>query len=1627
MPCSVSGNVSPSSAPPKPAPRAVKYDYEPSDWYKEVKAACEWQERRERNRRMRFNARGWAIYWPQDAKTYVSTHAPAGKCPPGRCDYVPAEWLEEVAHPLRLRGDSGRRNPVREPGVRPKLGATVVEPLTVDVSGGMRRVDGCLSYLDQHCPPDLSGRWPKGVSVRKQEAICGRVVDELAVSSGKVIDDLEVSNRPQELVTVRKAGDSSVLGVGEVMSRDEAAETQVEQVAVTTPRSANQAIEVTESEECRSTLQADAFVEESSLGDHAGVTQVLSRTDAASESLEDLYVPRDGVSSRGGVVPLSDGANDHLTDVNPPVSMEGAVVGNAAGDLTAPLVAPVTSGPTSVHMRGKLEGRPVRFLVDTGAEISAISFATLAKLPKVIRATFQDHTHTITTVSGEKVPAKGPVLCNISIAGRVVMDAVIAMEMVPEAILSLPTLNALGCHLTVAGVELLPVSNDQAVRRIQSSRVYRVTVAADEVIPACTEKEVLCHIQGRPVGSALVVEGVSLPTGDAVVVARSVADAQGGRTPVRLMNRTESDIRVVAGQYIANATPGEVLTEPVTQKDECQESELPPHVAELFNQTCDRESLPEETRRGLKALLCKHASLFAKDDKDLGRTHIVEHDIDTGDAVPIRQPPRRPPTALQPEMDKIIQDLLSAGVIKRGQSPWASPVVLVRKKDGSIRFCVDYRKLNAVTRFDAYPLPRIDETFESLSGAKYFSTLDLISGYWQVGLTEQAKMKSAFTTRSGLYLWEVMPFGLCNAPSSFERLMETVLQGLQWETCLVYLDDVVCFARTHEEMLARLDDVFTRLRQAGLKLKPRKCHLFALETEYLGHVVSEAGVAMSPEKVRAILEWPVPQCVTDVRSFLGTASYYRRFVRDFSGIAAPLHRLTETGIEWRWADEHQQAFDQLKATLAVAPVLRFPVKDAPYILDTDASNTGIGAVLSQVVDGQERVLGYASRTLSKTERNYCVTRRELLAVIHFVKHFRPYLYGRHFTIRTDHSSLLWLINFKEPEGQLARWIEAIEHYDYEVVHRPGAKHGNADGLSRQPCRQCDRDHPDPRPGRRNARLETVTSQKPSADNMQADADSTNVRLVTIQPRWTAQEFRAAQEADADLAQFLQAFRTQQKPGPEVTSAWSRTARYYLRDWDRMELVDDVLARRWFDVRGQPAHLQWVVPRQLVADVLEQAHANPLAGHMGDKRTRARAAEAFFWYGMGTDARDYCRACQVCCARRPPPTAPHHPVQRQVTTAPLQRVAVDILGPLDPPTSKGNRYVLVIVDYFTKWLTALPMPDMTAETCAERFVREFVCRFGVPEQLHSDRGSQFESSLFQGMCKLLRINKTRTTALHPQSDGQTERAMKSLQDLLAKLARDNRRDWDDWLCFACACYNSSVHRVTGETPNRLMLGREVRTPTTLLAPDVPGQDDAVPWVDRLHKLWRDSYAVVVERTQAVHRAETPWTDRRQKGYSFAEGDQVWCYEPKPKRGWTPKLDANRWTGPWLIIKRISACVYVIQKVGGVKKMVINVDRLAPYHQLREDRFPRTEDADAQPDTDSVADDHSDTSDVDDVSVASARSDVEHTIATDPVREAIDDTDVAPQQPIGIGGRPTRRAQRARRAPTRFAEFDMTWEL
>ena len=434
----------------------------------------------------------------------------------------------------------------------------------------------------------------------------------------------------------------------------------------------------------------------------------------------------------------------------------------------------------------------------------------------------------------------------------------------------------------------------------------------------------------------------------------------------------------------------------------------------------------------------------------MGVTSLVEHEINTQGAMPIKQYARRVPHAMKGKVKDLVEEMLRKDVIQSTHSPWASPIVLVAKKDGSTRFCVDYRRLNAVTKPDVFPLPRIDDCLDVLEGVRYFSTLDLDSGFWQVKMQEESAEKTAFATHCVTFEFKVMPFGLINAPSTFQRLMERVLEGLTPAKCQVYIDDVLVIGSTFDQHLANLEAVFKRLREAQLKLKPTKCRLMQGEVRYLGYQVSAEGIAPDPAKLEAVKSYPAPTDVRKLRSFIGLASYYRRFVPNFAKIARPLHNLTKKDVKFQWTERCQEAFEQLRDVLVEAPVLAYPDFGLPFRLETDASGNGLGAVLSQEREGVVRPVAYASRSLHGAEERYSATELEALGVVWAVKQFRHYLYGQRCEVITDHQPLKSLLRTPHPSGKLARWGLALQELDLEIRYRPGRQNAVADALSRAP-------------------------------------------------------------------------------------------------------------------------------------------------------------------------------------------------------------------------------------------------------------------------------------------------------------------------------------------------------------------------------------------------------------------------------------------------------------------------------------------------------------------------------------------------------------------------------------------------
>jgi len=442
-------------------------------------------------------------------------------------------------------------------------------------------------------------------------------------------------------------------------------------------------------------------------------------------------------------------------------------------------------------------------------------------------------------------------------------------------------------------------------------------------------------------------------------------------------------------------------------------------IEKKLDDTISKTLSPEQLKKALK-FLGNFEKMFAKDYRDLGCCKLTFHEIKTIESKPIFMYPYRKSTPERELIKDEVRKMLDAKIIQPSKSPWAFPVVLIRKKDGSSKFCVDYRNLNKITIQDAFPLPRIDDILDRLAGSEWFSALDLKSGYWQVRVHYNSREKTAFSTPDGHYEFLRLPFGLKNAPADFSRTMNRILGDLQFVQ--IYLDDLTIHSGTFEEHLDHIEIVLERLGKINLKLNLDKCQWFQREIHILGHIVTKNSVLMDKAKIQAVSEMQPPKNVKQIQQYLGLCNYYRRFIEDFAKIAAPLYHLLKKEVAWNWSNQCQMAFETLKQKLVEYPILRLPDFQRKFVLFTDASNSAVGALLSQVDDNEkEYVVAYASRLLKGAENHYGITEKECLAVLWAIKHFRIYLYGTEFTVITDHSALTWLMNINDPTGRLARW------------------------------------------------------------------------------------------------------------------------------------------------------------------------------------------------------------------------------------------------------------------------------------------------------------------------------------------------------------------------------------------------------------------------------------------------------------------------------------------------------------------------------------------------------------------------------------------------------------------------------
>lgn len=1014
-----------------------------------------------------------------------------------------------------------------------------------------------------------------------------------------------------------------------------------------------------------------------------------------------------------------------------------------------------------------VEGIQVEALVDTGASISIINEDLCSRLRKV------------------RTPYVGPLLRG---ANEVMIEPsgqCTARVLIGEVLHHIQFAVLSPCaHQIILGWDFLSSSSaviscrqpvihlyDTDLASLSDVPVPRLVASADYVLPPGQETVFSVTCASVPDGDLIAVPAGSFAC-KGVIVPPCLIHFSRGSALIAAMNTTPQPILLPQGTTVASVPYEEVGPFPVCTLAPVQCSCGPELPSSCLTSTINTE-LPVEKKEQLLAILNKHKALFDSHSSRLGRTSAATHRIDTDGSCIIRRRPYRVSSSERKIIQENVDDMLRRDIIRPSESSWSSPVVLVRKKDGSVRFCVDYRALNKITRKDVYPMPRIDDALDTLHGAEYFSSLDLRSGYWQIPMNEADKEKTAFSTPDGLYEFNVMPFGLCNAPATFERMIDTVLRGLKWKTCLCYLDDIVIFSTTFTEHLQRLDEVLTCLAHAGLQLNTKKCHFASTSIKVLGHVVSKEGIRPDPEKINAVLNFSRPRSQKELRSFLGLASYFRRFIRNFAAIASPLNKLLTSGTPFIWTEDCETAFKTLKQALTSGPVLCHFDESAPTILHTDASGHGLGAVLLQRTNSSsERVVAYASRTLSPAEKNYTITEKECLAVVWAVQKFRPYLYGRHFSVVTDHHALCWLSSLKNVSGRLGRWILRLQEYDFSVTYKSGRTHKDADALSRCPL---------------SSPPDILSSSGSSAALPMAPLHITGQDLPS--------NLVSLQRDDTYCRQLIDQLECSVSP-PNGRSR---------RQLNKFRLLNGGALYR---LNYHPTGDRWVpvIPRCLRNHILEVFHDDPTAGHLAFHKTYDRIKSRFFWPGLSTSVAKYVASCPSCQYRKRPTSTSAGMLQPlPCPSDPFEVVGIDLYGPL-PSTPTGHRWIVTAVDHLTRYAETAPLRTGCASEVADFFLQTIFLRHGPPRVLLSDRGRTFLSAVLAEVLRAAGTAHKTTSSYHPQTNGLTERFHRTLSDMISAYINPDHKNWDVILPFVTYAYNTAVQSTTGFSPFFLVYGR-----------------------------------------------------------------------------------------------------------------------------------------------------------------------------------------------------------------------------
>ena len=958
-------------------------------------------------------------------------------------------------------------------------------------------------------------------------------------------------------------------------------------------------------------------------------------------------------------------------------------------------------------------------------------------------------------------------------------------------------------------------------------------------------------------------------------------------TNIEVVNLSGSQIKLAKGNVVCTA---EIYQREIKIEGNWRDNKkIPPSsVAGVIELSEERDKKRKEMlsgengikyeagREGLINLLKKYNEVIALPGDKLGHTNLLEHHIEIDkDIRPIYIPAYKLAYSQLECIEDEVRNMLQDGIIEESKSPWSFPLIVVPKADGSYRVVVDFRRLNKETQTDPYPVPNMRDLISKIGQKKVFSTLDLLSGFLQVPLDESSREKTAFTTQSGHYQFRRMPFGLKSSPITFVRLMDRVLHGMLGKNVFCYIDDLIVATNTVEEHLTVMQKVLERLNQAGLKVKLSKCNFLQKQLKYLGHTISQEGIRVNEDKVEAIKEYPVPKNVKQVKSFLGLSGFYRRFIPQYGMIATPLTNLTRENQPFIWGSEQQEAFDTLKHKLVTAPVLIMPDFDQEFIIATDASTLGIGAVLMQKREKKLQPIAYYSRKLrTSTELNYSVTDKESLAIVEALKHFRFIIFGQKITVLTDHAPCQELFKNPNLSGKKARWYLLVNDFQVTIKYIPGKCNLVADALSRIVCH-----------------LENP---------IETSELDLNTPCIFEQQRKDAVLSPMIKELE-DVELGIRAIQDGVgKIELDKSGILKRTFMYENKDM-LPRLIEQIM-----------------IPESLKGLAMKAIHEGPGRAHPGRDETLRQTKMYYHWNTLPQDVQNYVQDCIVCQQNRSNQIKPAPLNTYPTPSQPFERVNIDLLALNE--TDSGYRYLLVCIDALTRYSELIPLRTKTAKEVSEALYDGIIARYSAPEIIVSDNGLEFNNKLLKFLCETYEIKKVNIQPHTPKANGLVERCnrkiLEGLRKLLATEQVTKQTNWEPKIPSIQSALNTQIHSSTGESPHRALYGFKPRLPTTSLL-EKPRVDYGENPIENRIEMAKVMHQEVRNRIDVSNKKMKEKYDKNSEKKLVEIGDQVFVKQTSHPQANYKLRSRNK--GPYKVI--------------GISQNKIRIEYLGEPHHIK----------------------------------------------------------------------------------------------